>query len=328
MWSDSSAEPARTVTFINWPFQTILEVVTRLEIGIVDPAMLMVWGGVVVCLLLASAGGFAGGVICAPFFQEWTLRRAAKKLETLNALVLDELRRSQRASAVLEREPGGQFSPPQWTEFAETCQTLEATLSSILRKQSPVKPEEELSRSNTSPWDVRSVDPSTGLPDKSAFDANLERLLRQLQQSGGTHGLLWVQMDRADSLRQRVGDGGVERLSTKLAAVIGKSVRQDDLVCRVSSDAFAVLMPVIDPVAGWRQAELVRDAVRQHRFRVDEQGPEILVTASFGYSDCASMDSPALLKDRVVEAVARSRALGRNQLQTASGRELLLASAM
>jgi GGDEF domain-containing protein len=83
--------------------------------------------------------------------------------------------------------------------------------------------------------------------------------------------------------------------------------------------AFAVLLPSVAPLAGARVAEALRSAVRQHRFRANETGPEIVVTASFGYAACLPGDPPSLVLDRAGAALAKSQACGRNQLHAHDG---------
>ncbi len=48
------------------------------------------------------------------------------------------------------------------------------------------------------------------------------------------------------------------------------------------------------PLTGMKIAEKIRETVRNYHFRVDDNGPEVLVTASFGYANCGPGDSADL----------------------------------
>ena len=61
-------------------------------------------------------------------------------------------------------------------------------------------------------------------------------------------------------------------------------------------------------------AETVRAAVREHSFHIDASGPEVLLTASFGYAVCLPDEPPTLVLDRAGDALQKSQSVGRNQL--------------
>ncbi|HET6422135.1 MAG TPA: diguanylate cyclase, partial [Planctomycetaceae bacterium] len=151
-------------------------------------------------------------------------------------------------------------------------------------------------------------------PDRTHFDSNLTRLLEATAANAQPSGLLLVRVDKSDQLHKRFGSSVVERLQQRVAEVVRHAARPEDLVCRLTSDNFAVLMPSVSPLAGIRAAEAIRSAVRQHPFRLDESGPELIVTASFGYGVCLPGDSNTLTIDRAGEALAKSQTVGRNQL--------------
>ncbi len=86
------------------------------------------------------------------------------------------------------------------------------------------------------------------------------------------------------------------------------------LVCRIDGETFAVLMRDGDPAEALLAAESVRESFRKHPFRLGPEGPECLVTASFGHTSVLPSDELRLITDRARAAVTRSRRLGRNRL--------------
>ena len=172
-------------------------------------------------------------------------------------------------------------------------------------------------------WKVDQVHPVSGLPDLETFKANLDMLVERGAQTQRASGLLVVQIDRLSNLRTRFGTAGADTLLRKMAFISCRSVRDEDLVCQTSVDQIAVLIPEVDAEAGAKLARTVRDAIRQHHFRIEEQGMEILVTASLGYAACQPEDHADTLMDRAIDALRLSQRLGRNQLHVHNGDAVL-----
>jgi two-component system, cell cycle response regulator len=144
-------------------------------------------------------------------------------------------------------------------------------------------------------------------------------LLKAGAENGGRSGLLLVRVDKLDQLKARFGHGGAGHFLQKMAGVLVRAIREPDLVCRFSEDTFAVLVPCIEADAARRLADAIRNAVRHHTFRLNADGPEVLVTASFGCTCCLPDDAPDLALDRVADALSRSQRRGRNQLHFHDG---------
>ena len=91
-------------------------------------------------------------------------------------------------------------------------------------------------------------DSLTGLPNRLRFDEELEQALRQAQRSGQPLSLLLLDVDHFrrlnDKLGQQAGDEVLRILSTILR---GRARRPRDLVARLGSDQFAVLLPETTP---------------------------------------------------------------------------------
>ena len=91
-------------------------------------------------------------------------------------------------------------------------------------------------------------DSLTGLPNRLRFDEELGQALRQAQRSGRPLSLLLLDVDHFrrlnDNLGQQAGDEVLRILSTILR---GRARRPSDLVARLGSDQFAVLLPETTP---------------------------------------------------------------------------------
>ncbi|MDZ4689063.1 MAG: diguanylate cyclase [Planctomycetaceae bacterium] len=279
-----------------------------------------VTAGLSALLLLSVCAGFVAGVLCAPVFQEWGLKRAARHMQRVYELTACQLEVAGRMCRMLGDFTTQELTTTQWDRLERARTNLIETWQLLADRQRPPAQLDETIPAVITPsafhveWQRSTVDSATQLPDRAAFEANLDLMMACSRLHGQPSGLLLVRMDKCDQLQKRFGADPVARLQAKLATVIVKSVRDEDLVCRLQPDVFAVLIPSLSPIAGSRVADAVRSAIRQHPFRLDESGPECLVTASLGYACCLPTEPATLIVDRAGEALSKSQAIGRNQL--------------
>lgn len=270
-------------------------------------------------LLVGTVTGFVAGLISAPWLQEWALRRAARRVQTIHQLMLDELARVERVCKLLNVAAGGKLSTPAWDQLETARRRFQEAWRETADRHAPKEEVEETApaRPLTKPFHIQwqPVAPeAAGRADRAHFDTNLTSLLEATTTHAQPSGLLLVRVDKSDQLQKRFGASVVERLEQRVGEVVQHASRSEDLVCRLAPDFFGVLMPAVSPLAGARLAEAVRSAVRQHPFRLDESGPELIVTASFGYGVCLPGEPASLPMDRAGEALVKSQSVGRNQL--------------
>lgn len=285
----------------------------------ISPAVL--WGALVGLLGLVCTIGFVAGLICAPWLQEWTLKQAAQRIKRLQEFILADFSRLERMCRWLSHANPGAIAAPEWERLEIARNRFHEAWRAAVDRHLPVEDPPSAAPPRTTAakpfrvtWALRSVDAATQLPDHATFQQNLELLLEQTTLAGQTSGLLLVRMDKSEHFLRRFGGNAAEQLQQRVATVVQQAARPEDLVCRLSSDLFGVLMPSVTSLAGARLAETMRAAVRQHPFRLHEGGPEMLVTASFGFSLGLPNERSTLIVDRAGEALAKSQAAGRNQL--------------
>ena len=85
-------------------------------------------------------------------------------------------------------------------------------------------------------WIKSPADTTSGLPNLQAFEQNLAAMMTRGAETQLESGLLLVRMDKADSLRRRLGDDAVEKLLARLISIVVRSARDQDVLCRLSGD--------------------------------------------------------------------------------------------
>ncbi|MGE3316113.1 MAG: GGDEF domain-containing protein [Planctomycetaceae bacterium] len=292
------------------------------------PIEFWIWGAGTV--LLSAGLGFIAGLWYARASVDWATRSAQKQVSTLYTLVLESLNKAHEACRVLESFPRLLLSTDQTEQLEGRRSGLVETIGRIVETQRDivVKQKEKAAAAKLRleeakfTWVRTPDDITTSLPARAAFDANLDQLLQYSSAIEADSGLLLIKIDKADQLKARFGGGGIERFLKKMSMIIVRSIRDEDLVCRYSSDTFAVLFPSVDDETGRSLAHGIRIAIRNHHFQLEENGPEVLVTASFGYTRCPADDSPELAINRADDAVLKSVRMGRNHLHVNDGLSL------
>ena len=283
-------------------------------------------------LLFTACLGFAAGMWYARMASTWALERAGREITRLFQVVLANLDSAQRACGVLEKFPNLALTPDQTDQLDRRRTTLLDTVTRIVDSRRAIA-ELAASRPAPRPEDFKlsfartPEDLTTKLPDRAAFDANLAAMIAAGTESAIDCGLLLVKIDKFDHLRTRFGKTGAEPFLQKMAGVLCRSIREEDLVCRFGEETFAVLVPAIGHEAGRLLADGIRNAVRNYHFRKDESGPEVLVTASFGYTAIPPRDDAELALNRAADALDKSQRRGRNQLHVHDGAAVAMCAA-
>jgi diguanylate cyclase (GGDEF)-like protein len=285
----------------------------------VSSALFWIWAAAT--LIVGTGLGFLAGVAYANRSTDRGMRKAAKSISSLYALVLDSLENSRKIVALLEgfpkvaltKEQVDQLDTKRGSLFDVVGRIIGTHREALTKQDAPPK-----SRPKQKPfkmsWQCGTLDAATGLPDRTAFDINLPLMLDAGTQAEQSSGLLLVRIDRMDQLKSRFGIAGADAFAKELAGMITQSTREQDLACRTAPDSFAVLIPSVDAESGRKLSQAVRNVVRVHNFRIHDGGPEVLVTASFGFTACPPHDSAEAALGRAGDAVAQSTRRGRNQL--------------
>lgn len=161
--------------------------------------------------------------------------------------------------------------------------------------------------------DRASIDEMSGLPNRSAFMAQLEeRLLRAPLSSDGV-AVLFLDIDYFKQVNDQHGHAVGDELIREFARRVRAAVRSADMVARLGGDEFVVLLPQVASIA---DAELVAEKILQTM-----REPAILqtlvyqISSSIGVAYAAAGVAPrysaAALLAQADEALYAAKAAGR-----------------
>jgi two-component system cell cycle response regulator len=170
-------------------------------------------------------------------------------------------------------------------------------------------------------------DPLTEIPNRRFY---YERLLQEIARSRrGNHALTLalVDLDLFKGINDQVGHRGGDQVLKFFSQFLRVNLRQEDVVCRIGGDEFAVIMP--DTTCA--QAVAFFDRVRAKLDQVEVSiGGRARLTLSFSCG-LAAFNPDYLPEDLIEEAdhsLYSAKARGRNRVVTASINDDLVSHAV
>jgi diguanylate cyclase len=151
-------------------------------------------------------------------------------------------------------------------------------------------------------------DALTGLPNRSFFNARVDREIAAIQ-PGKSLCVLCLDLDRFKEINDLFGHAAGDRTLQAFATRVSPLLDGRQMMARLGGDEFAILLPdVSGPAAAVRLAESIMDALREAN-----DTPEISIAASIGIalSPDDAADRQALLNHADV-ALYRAKQEGRN----------------
>jgi diguanylate cyclase (GGDEF)-like protein len=289
------------------------------------------WLGGMAILFVAAASGFAAGLYCARWSERRAFDEARAGAAQLFQTIVQTLDAARELCGLLEKYPGKVLKTEQTAQLEQRKGGLFEALARIISRHAP--PAEPVHAAPASQpfvveWLMHPVDPATELPDRAAFESNLASLLAAGRAAGCESSLLLIRVDKLPGLVARFGQSNTGKLIKRLAGVVCRAVRDEDLVCRCNSETLGVLFPQLDLEGAMRLGRAIRDSVRNHHFHVHETGPEVLLTASFGCTACRPDENVELVMNRAFDALSKSQRVGRNQLHVHDGANLVHCAAV
>ena len=119
---------------------------------------------------------------------------------------------------------------------------------------------------------LSTVDPLTGLFNRTFFFAAVDREIARSLRSNRGFCLLMMDLDELKSINDRYGHYFGDQVLRGVGEVIRLGVRKIDTAARYGGDEFVVLLPETDPTGAWVLAEKVRIGVTELDVRVAGTG--------------------------------------------------------
>lgn len=150
----------------------------------------------------------------------------------------------------------------------------------------------------------------TGLDNRRAFDAALDREIDTATRQGSPLCLLVFDVDHFKAVNDTHGHDIGDRLLRQLGETVRHCLRQSDRLARWGGEEFTILLPGTPLDGAQRLAERIRTRVAATDFS------GIAITVSLGLTPFLAGDDARRLFARADEALYRAKQAGRNRLVT------------
>ena len=161
------------------------------------------------------------------------------------------------------------------------------------------------------------TDPLTGLYNRRYLRDFLEREFLRARRSGTKVAAIMIDVDHFKRVNDRHGHEAGDRVLTEIAALLRRSVRGTDFVCRYGGEEFVLILPEASIESVRQRAEELRASVRLLKIRFREKSLE-LSTVSLGVAvfpeNAGDVDSLVRSAD---EAMYQAKREGRDRVVVA-----------
>ncbi|MBI2380734.1 MAG: EAL domain-containing protein [Gammaproteobacteria bacterium] len=161
---------------------------------------------------------------------------------------------------------------------------------------------------------LRLHDSLTGLYNRVFFDARLAELAHRADTWGERHALLVIDLDHFKVINDSVGHHAGDMALQEISRLLAKRLRQDDILCRVGGDEFAVLLADSDVEQAMPIATAIAELIKAHPCRFDDQVFALGSSIGISLIDGSSATSDEYLK-RADIALYVAKQRGRNRIR-------------
>ena len=166
------------------------------------------------------------------------------------------------------------------------------------------------------------LDPLTGIANRTYFDEVLEELTAKTIAGGPSFSLIICDIDHFKRVNDVHGHPAGDEALVSFTSVLNSHSRDGDLVARYGGEEFLLLTPNCDNATAANRAEAIRRALENTP--LPSLGGDA-VTASFGVTEFQSGDSAETVLARADRALLKAKDNGRNRvIQLGSGNQIEL----
>jgi diguanylate cyclase (GGDEF)-like protein/PAS domain S-box-containing protein len=162
-------------------------------------------------------------------------------------------------------------------------------------------------------------DPLTGLYNRRYLEDTLEREARLALRAAHALSVIMLDLDYFKKFNDMYGHDAGDAVLRDTSALLARSVRAEDIVCRYGGEEFVVILPMADFQIGYARAERVRD--KMHELNVLYRGlPVGAITISGGVAALPEHGtSPKQLLQAADAALYHAKRQGRDRIAGATG---------
>lgn len=131
------------------------------------------------------------------------------------------------------------------------------------------------------PKELISFDPQTGYLSEKSFNSELDREIKRSSRSGISGCLAYISLGGWPQLLDRFGAGGEQQILQQIGKLAFQELRPLDLVGRVGSGWYAILMPETSPESAQKILEALSNLIATNTFLVGQNSIRLTPVCAF-----------------------------------------------
>jgi diguanylate cyclase len=160
------------------------------------------------------------------------------------------------------------------------------------------------------------TDHLTGVNNRKALDAYLQRMVEQSGITRAPFSLLMMDLDDFKQLNDTYGHTVGDRMLLAFAEKCRASVRSDDFLARYGGEEFTLILPGASLRHATKKAKKLCRSIAAARYAADEASTSdiVSVTVSIGVSAFRKGDTAKRLVERADQCLYKAKAAGKNRV--------------
>jgi two-component system cell cycle response regulator len=204
--------------------------------------------------------------------------------------------------------PKGSLSPEKLVK------TIDAALDKWTWLQQGKADKEKLER-------LANFDSLTGLHNRQAILGKLREIINHAKRYKKNFSLIMLDLDHFKKVNDRYGHLTGDDVLEKVAALIGRNIRNTDVAGRYGGEEFIIILTQTDLPSASDVAERIRKVIERAEMR-DSAGNVFSITVSQGLSGWEPGEDAYSLISRADEALYKAKENGRNRVEISPGLRL------
>lgn len=192
--------------------------------------------------------------------------------------------------------------------FQEHIKELDKRLKEMQKELKSAK--EELGKSQMKAM----MDGLTQLPNRSAYDLNIQQEYERYRRYGGDLSLIVCDVDKFKSINDNYGHQAGDKVLQLISRQVKKGTRDIDLLSRYGGEEFVVILPETNMEQAMAVGEKIRMQVINSPFHF--KGQRVQITISCGVASFKKGYRPEQVFDAADAALYQAKENGRNQVMS------------